>query len=62
MTSRRNVREAHLNTFWPQGEGKPFVFVDLVGEEGREHTGHRGRIKVGLESKFNKDEAKKIVK
>lgn len=37
------------------------MFVNLVGEEGREHTGHRGKTKVGLESKFNKDEAKKIV-
>ncbi len=61
MASRRSVPEAHLNNFWPRGEGKPFVFVDLVGEEGREHTGHRGKTKVGLESKFNKDEAKKIV-
>ena len=37
------------------------MFVDVVGKEGREHTGHKGKTKVGLESKFNKDEAKKIV-
>ena len=61
MTSRRNVKEAHLVSFWPQGEGKPFVFVNVVGKEGKEHTGHRGKTKVGLESKFNKDEARKIV-
>ena len=61
MASRRSIREANLVNFWPQGKDKPFVFVDLVGEEGREHTGHRGKTKVGLESKFNKDEAKKIV-
>ena len=40
----------------------PLVFVDLVGREDGEHTGQRGKIKVGLESKFNKDEARKIVK
>ena len=62
MASRRNIQEAHLNNFWPQGEDKPFVFVDLVGKESREHVGHRGEVKTGLESKFNKDEAKKIVK
>ena len=39
----------------------PLVFVDLVGREGGEHTGQRGKTKVGLESKFNKDEARKIV-
>ena len=61
MASRRSVREANLVNFWPQGKDKPFVFVNLVGKEGREHTGHRGKTKVGLESKFNKDEAEKIV-
>lgn len=58
---RRNIPEAHLHNFWPQGEGMPLVFVDLVGREGGEHTGQRGKTKVGLESKFNRDEARKIV-
>ena len=56
-----NIREAHLRRFWPQGEDKPFVFVNVVGTEGGEHTGQRGKTKVGLESKFNRDEARKIV-
>lgn len=58
---RRHIREAHIHNFWPQGEGKPFVFVNIVGKEGGEHTGQRGKAKVGLESKFNVDEAMKIV-
>ena len=58
--NQRREPEAHLK-FWPQGKDKPFVFVNIEGEEGREHTGRRGKAKVGLESKFNKDEAKKIV-
>ena len=61
IPSRKDVREAHLRNFWPQGERMPLVFVDLVGREGGEHTGQRGKTKVGLESKFNKDEARKIV-
>ena len=62
MTSSRiNTPAAHLKKFWPQGENKPFVFVNIEGREGSEHTGQRGKAKVGLESKYNKDEAKKIV-
>ena len=61
MSSRRNVLEANL-TLWPRGKEKPFVFVDVVGMEGSEHTGQKGKAKVGLESKFNKHEAKKIVR
>ena len=61
IPSRKNIREAHLRNFWPQGEERPLVFVDLIGREGGEHTGQRGKAKVGLESKFNKDEARKIV-
>ena len=60
MSSRRKTLEANL-TLWPQGKEKPFVFVNVIGTEGREHTGQRGKAKVGLESKFNKDEARKIV-
>lgn len=59
-TSRMKTPEAHLK-FWPQGENKPFVFVNVVGRERSEHTGRRGKEKVGEESKFNSDEAEKIV-
>lgn len=48
-------------TFWPQGTRKPFVFVHVEGVESESHTGRKGKARVGLESKFNKQEAKKAV-
>ena len=58
--SFRKDPEAHLN-FWPKGKNKPFVFCDIIGKEGESHTGQKGKIRVGLESKFNREEAVKIV-
>ena len=56
----RNNMETRLK-FWPQGARKPFVFVNVEGVESESHTGRKGKARVGLESKYNKQEAKKIV-
>ena len=56
----RKNSEAHL-TFWPHGARKPFVFVNVEGVERESHTGRKGKARVGLESKYNKQEALKIV-
>ena len=51
-----------LDGFWPQGRDLPLVFCDVIGEEEENHTGHRGTARVGLESKRNTKEARKIVR
>ena len=56
---RSNI-EAHLR-FWPRGREKPFIFVNVEGQERESHTGRKGKARVGLESKYNKEEAEKIV-
>ena len=58
----RKDREAHLQRFWPQGKERPFVFCNVVGREAETHTGQKGTARVGLESKYNKEEAMKIVR
>ena len=58
----RTGKEAHLQRFWPQGKQKPFVFCNVVGREAETHTGQKGTARVGLESKYNKEEAMKIVR
>jgi len=58
----RKNGEAHLFGFWPQGRKRPFVFCDVIGREAETHTGQKGTARVGLESKYNKEEAKKIVR
>ncbi len=50
-----------LATFWPQGRDTPMMLCDTVGVEEENHTGSRGSAKVGLESKKNTTEAKRIV-
>ena len=58
----RRDKEALLSRFWPKGKEKPFVFCDVVGQEGESHTGQKGMARVGLGSKYNEKEAKKIVR
>lgn len=58
---RRN-HEAHLHDFWPNTRKRPFVFCDIIGSEVESHTGQKGTARVGLESKYNVKEAKKIVR
>lgn len=58
--SYRTDSETRLR-IWPQGPKKPYVFVNVEGEESESHTGRKGKARVGLESKFNRDEAEKIV-
>ena len=48
-------------SFWPKGPNKPFVFCDIVGREGGLPSQSNKKAKVALESKFNVDEANKIV-
>ena len=50
-----------LKGFWPQGERLPMVFCQMEGEEDSGHIGSGGGANVESKSKFNKDEAKKIV-
>ena len=53
---------ARLHDFWPKGGKRPFVFCDVIGREAETHTGQKGTARVGLESKYNTEEAKKIVR
>lgn len=53
--------ETKLVGFWPQGPNLPIVFCNVVGEEGQSETGRQGQKKVGIDSKFNRTEAKKVV-
>ena len=57
---RRTNPESKLKGFWPQGEECPIMFVDVVGEEGQHLTGSKG-ASIGVDSKFNEEEAKKVV-
>ena len=53
---------ASLDSFWPQGNAFPIMFVDVVGDEGLSNLGsNHGETKVGVDSKFNIGEAKLVV-
>lgn len=60
VAKKRKIEVASLQDFWPQRE-KPFVFCDIIGTEKEVHTGQKGKVRVGLESKFNEKEARQIV-
>ena len=60
VAKKRRDKAASLCRFWPQWE-KPFVFCDIIGTEKEEHTGQKGKARVGLESKYNEKEARQIV-
>jgi superfamily I DNA and/or RNA helicase len=59
---RYSAKLERLQGFWPRGPRKPFVFCNVVGSED-ENNGARqdGTAPVGVESKRNNKEAKKIV-
>lgn len=61
VARRYSVKLERLNNFWPRGPSKPFVFVNVVGNEDEYHTSQDGAASVGTESKRNNKEAKKIV-
>ena len=61
VARRYSDKLERLNNFWPRGPSKPFVFVNIVGNEDEHHTGQDGAASVGTESKRNNKEAKKIV-
>ena len=61
VARRYSDKLERLNNFWPRGPAKPFVFVNIVGNEDEYHTGQDGAASVGMESKKNNKEAKKIV-
>ena len=53
-----------LDTFWRtcKRNTTPIMFVDLVGEEGRDKTGSsKTDTKVGVDSKYNMKEAELVV-
>ena len=52
-----------LKTFWPDCDPTtPFVFCDVVGTEKVTDTEFIDKIRVGQESKYNPEEADKIVR
>lgn len=60
---RYSTKLDRLREFWPKGSRKPFVFCNIVGSEDENHSaGQEGTAAVGVESKRNNKEAKKIVK
>ena len=59
---RYSTKLDRLREFWPKGSRKPFVFCNIVGSEDENHSaGQEGTAAVGVESKRNNKEAKKIV-
>jgi superfamily I DNA and/or RNA helicase len=53
---------AELDDFWPEGNAYPIMFVDIVGTEGHDNVGsNHGETKVGVNSKFNSQEAELVV-
>ena len=59
MLARRRLSNLS-HKFWPNPK-KPFVFCNVVAKEDESHMGKKGSQRIGFESKFNVDEAKKIV-
>ena len=60
VKNRRN--NENLEKFWPQGNRQPIMFVDVVGEEGLDKiASSKAEIKVGVDSKFNLEEAQLVV-
>ena len=57
-----SIKLDRLQGFWPKGSRKPFAFCNIVGSEDENHGGGQGgTAPVGVESKRNNKEAKKIV-
>lgn len=50
-----------MEGFWPEGPDLPIVFCDVIGEENEAVIGSLGQKRVGIESKHNITEAKKVV-
>ena len=57
----RTNPEIRLRGFWPQGPQRPILFCDTVGKEGEYKTGSKGEKHIGIDSKFNFEEAQKVV-
>jgi hypothetical protein len=61
VLNRPNERK--LEGFWPKGNAYPIMFVDIVGTEGHDNIGsNHGETKVGVNSKFNNEEAELVVR
>ena len=57
------IKANKLKKFWPnQNAATPFVFCDIVGTEAVTETEFINKTRVGQESKFNEQEADKIVR
>ena len=62
VVGRYSSKLERLSTFWPKGHMKPFVFCNVVGSEDEHHKSQdSAAAAVGVESKRNNKEAKKIV-
>ena len=62
VEKRYSAKLDRLRDFWPKGSRKPFVFCNVVGSEDENHGAGQDRTApVGVESKRNNKEAKKIV-
>ena len=60
VVQRYSTKLECLKNFWPTRQ-KQFVFCNVVGSEDEHHTSQDGAAAVGVESKRNNKEAKKIV-
>ena len=62
---KRSNPETKLDRFWPGPEKSrcPILFCDVIGKEGEHKTGSKatGGKKIGIDSKFNENEANKVV-
>ncbi len=58
----RVCSQANLYQFWPQGVEFPIVFCNVIGKEEEAMTGSIEGTAVGVGSKFNNEEATKVVK
>ena len=60
VKNRQNNK--NLKDFWPHGNECPIMFIDVVGEEGVDKiASSKAEIKVGVDSKFNLEEAQLVV-
>ena len=59
---KRTNAETCLQGFWPRGPKFPIIFCDFVGKEGEYKAGSKGEKQIGIDSKFNYEEAEKVVR
>ena len=55
-------KDKNLESFWPQGNKCPIMFVDVVGKEGQDISSSKSETKVGVDSKYNMEEVELVVR